>query len=248
MNGFAGALRAELAKLRTIGLGYGLAGGSAALTAVVAFAFSWPYRHDVAGQLVPARLLARGPALGAFLFVLSLGVMVMAGEFRHRTADSTFLASPSRLSVVLAKAAVVAGASAVIGILCEVVMLGVSVPLLAHFGAHVSFGTKTLVDIAAVIVMIALVGVLGVGVASLARNQMGALVGVLAWLFVLEPILLQGLSRRLYEYVLGGILESVVGGGGPGYLSRPAGFALLLTYVLALCGAGAASLRKLDIS
>ena len=47
-------------------------------------------------------------AVSGYIFAIVLGVLIMAGEFRHGTAVATFLTSPRRAVVLAAKLAVAA--------------------------------------------------------------------------------------------------------------------------------------------
>ena len=92
-------IRAELLKLRTTRMLY--------LNALAALAF---VPVSVAISILTAGDPGAGPALttsegirgvmsaasSGSLVILVLGVLVMAGEFRHNTATSTFLISPDR--------------------------------------------------------------------------------------------------------------------------------------------------------
>lgn len=252
MRSLPGALRSEFVKLRSTWLFYGITAGALVLTGLQAWSYAWGYRrlrqagfrqnvHISAGAFV------RDPALSAFLFVLALGVIVMTGEFRHRTTDSTFLAVPSRLAVVASKAIVVLAAGVVMGVLCEIVLFAVGTPLLAHYGVHLNLDGDTWVNLLAVVTMIGLIGALGVGVGAITRNQVGAVVGSLAWLLIAEQVI-GGISRPVYQFLLSGLLASVAGEKGTDILSRPVGFLLLVVYVAGIGAAGAAALRRLDIS
>ncbi len=53
-------------------------------------------------------------AVSGYIFAIILGVIMMASEYRHGTAVATFLTSPKRSRVVLAKLAVGAIASSVL--------------------------------------------------------------------------------------------------------------------------------------
>ena len=99
-------IRAELLKLRTTRMLY--------LNALAALAF---VPLSVANSILSAGDPGAGPALttseglrnvmsagsSGSLVILMLGVLIMAGEFRHNTATSTFLISPDRGQVVRAK-------------------------------------------------------------------------------------------------------------------------------------------------
>ena len=97
-------VRAELPKLRTTRTAYGLAALAAAGTAalVAGSAARRPAGQpalsaDSLPMLVPA------PAQPLTLAALLLGILGMAGEFRHQTVTQTFLVTPDRGRVVAAK-------------------------------------------------------------------------------------------------------------------------------------------------
>ncbi len=123
------------------------------------------------------------------VFALLLGVTFASSEFRHGTAATTFLAEPRRWRVTVAKAvavAVTAGVYAVaaLAVASAVVWVyaataGVTVPVDADV---VAFGART----AGAVV---LSGILGVGVGTAVRSQVGAIVAVLIWMFVVESLL-----------------------------------------------------------
>jgi ABC-type transport system involved in multi-copper enzyme maturation permease subunit len=52
-------------------------------------------------------------AISAYIFAIILGILIMSGEFRHGTAVATFLASPRRARVLVAKLVVAAFTGAV---------------------------------------------------------------------------------------------------------------------------------------
>src|SRR3954462_12907165 len=57
---------------------------------------------------------ARGVAEPLWLLVTVIAILASAGEFQHRTILTTLLATPRRTSVLVAKAAVIAGYGAVL--------------------------------------------------------------------------------------------------------------------------------------
>ena len=116
------------------------------------------------------------------LTVLIIGILIMAGEFRHGTVTSTFLVSPKRGRVVGAKIVASALVGTGIAIAAAVLTLAVSVPWLAskHIHRHIlshNVGVVLLGGIAAT----AIYAAVGVGVGSLIRNQMAAVGVALGW-------------------------------------------------------------------
>lgn len=130
-------------------------------------------------------------ALSAYIFAIILGILIMAGEFRHGTAVATFLAAPKRASVLVAKiiVAVFAGifvmvVSTIFGFIGGAVALGFY-PDAAAPSVEVFVNTSI-----AAILSGAVLAALGVALGTLIKNQLVAVVSALIWLFVVEPILL----------------------------------------------------------
>jgi ABC-2 type transport system permease protein len=123
------------------------------------------------------------------LFILLLGVMGMAGEWRHRTITGTILAAPDRLRLLAAKTLAYAAAGAVIALLVSVAMMLFGTAILALRG-EITLGASDLFDVLwRNVVVAALLGALGVGIGGLLRNQVVAIVGIVVSSFVVEPLL-----------------------------------------------------------
>src|SRR6266498_5496654 len=190
-------VRAELAKLRTIRLFYGVAAAMAAFGVLTVVANvtsagqqgSPPLSADDLPALVgaPATMLA-----GAALL---LGILGIAGEFRHHTITQTFLATPDRGRVVAAKLAAYALAGIAVAALTLAVTTVVSLSWLSAKGVAVSVLDGELGRaLAGTLLAAGLCGLVGVGVGALVRNQVAALVGVLVWAVVVEGLLLSLLN------------------------------------------------------
>ncbi len=123
------------------------------------------------------------------LFILLLGVMGMAGEWRHRTITGTVLAAPDRLRLLGAKVLSYAAAGAVLSLIVTVTIMVVGSIILSARG-ETTIGISDLLDVLwRNLVVAALLGALGVGIGGLLRNQVVAIVGILIFAFVVEPTL-----------------------------------------------------------
>lgn len=129
--------------------------------------------------------------ISGYIFAIILGIMLMAGEFRHGTAVATFLTAPRRGIVLTAKILI----AAIGGVLLMVVSTGGS--LLAGYFTLLGFEEVAepsenlfLNTMIAAIISGAVLGVIGVAIGTLIRNQMLSIVGALVYLFVIDPLLL----------------------------------------------------------
>jgi len=175
-------LRAELLKLRTTRTFVALVGIALSLSLLVvvltATLSSNLNDHDVR-TLFTADFTS--------LFILLLGVIGMAGEWRHRTITGTVLAAPDRLRLLVAKTLAYAVAGVVLSLVVTVTIMAVGTLILSAEG-ETTVGVGDLADVLwRNLTVAALLGALGVGIGGLVRNQVVAMVGVLILAFVLEP-------------------------------------------------------------
>jgi ABC-2 type transport system permease protein len=189
----------ELLKLRTTRLTYDLLAAAVGLSLL--FSSMGAIRAG-AGSIPPlstaAGLDAVTTVVGfALLLALVLGVTVSSGEFRHGTATLTFLATPKRTKVLAAKALAATVAGAVFGLAGGITSAAVGLVFVAVKGDHVTVGSAALLGhIAGASLAASLLAAVGVGVGSLVRGQLGAVIGVFVW-------------AVLGESVLGGIYPSI---------------------------------------
>jgi ABC-2 type transport system permease protein len=177
-------LRAELLKLRTTRTFVALVGVTLALSLLVVVLTA-----VLSDEFAPrdARDLFTADFTG--LFIMLLGVIGMAGEWRHRTITGTVLAAPDRLRLMSAKMLAYAAAGVLLSLIVTVTIMLVGTVILSSRG----FDTAPLSDLIDVLwrnlLVAALVGALGVGIGALVRNQVVAIIGVLVLGFVIEPAL-----------------------------------------------------------
>jgi ABC-2 type transport system permease protein len=186
-------IAAEFHKLFTTRLWLWLLLGSVALTALyasLAIAFGdspdnpTPPLASPGGQRT---IFSVGQGAGTLLAVLA--AIGLTGEFRHQTATTTFLATPHREQVVLAKLATYALVGIGYALVCIAVTLAIALPWLGAKGIHVPLGGNGIpVTLAGVVAAVAIFGLIGVGLGALVREQVATVVGLLVYLFIAEPI------------------------------------------------------------
>ena len=239
-------LRAELLKLRTTRTFAALVGAALALSLLVVV-LSAVLSDDLNEDDV--RTLFTADFTG--LFILLLGVMGMAGEWRHRTITSSVLAAPDRLRLLAAKLLAYAVAGVVLSLVVTVTIMAVGTLILSAEG-ETTVGLGDLADVLwRNLLVAALLGALGVCIGGLVRNQVVAMVGALVLSFVLEPAIF-GLAPEVGRFgPTSGAPSGILGTQGfdeSADLLAP-GIALLvmLAWVGGAFAAAAALLRRRDL-
>jgi hypothetical protein len=242
-------VRAELTKLATTRLIYGMAAAMAAFAVltVAANILGVEGAPPLAADSFP--MLVGGPVTLLSGAALLLGILGMAGEFRHQTVTQTFLVTPDRGRVVAAKlvAYPLAGIALALGILAFTAALatawlvakGITPSLLDARLGRVLLGA---------VLAAGLCGLVGVGVAALVRNQVAALIGVAVWVLLVEGLLMSLLNApSLGKWLPSAAAAALTNPGGAG-LSRVAGSLLLAGYALALALVGTRLVVRRDIT
>lgn len=124
-----------------------------------------------------------------YVFPLLLGTLAVTSEFRHQTLTPTFLATPQRGRVLVAKAITMAlfGALYGLGALVGTVLAGAGI--LGASNGETGLGESDIwLLFARTVLAMALWAVIGVGVGSIVPNQVAAIVIVLAFTQFVEPI------------------------------------------------------------
>jgi ABC-2 type transport system permease protein len=241
-------LQAELLKLRTTRTFLALVAASLALSLLVVVLVSI-LDDDFTKKEV--RDLFTADFTG--LFIILLGVIGMAGEWRHRTITSTFLAAPDRLRLLVAKMLSYAAAGALLSLVVTLTIMLVGTIILSLRGEQTA-DVSDLIDVLWRNLLVAgLVGALGVGIGAVVRNQIAAIIGVLFVAFVLEP-LLAGLVPEVYRFAptqgapAGIIQASGFDGDDADSLLAPAVAVLVMFgWLTAFFGVAAARLRGGDL-
>ncbi|MGY1760203.1 ABC transporter permease [Geodermatophilus sp. SYSU D00779] len=154
--------------------------------------------------------LALAVASNAVVFALILGIIGMTQEFRHRTATPTFLTTPKRGRVVVAKLVAYALAAVPFALAAVAVTVAVVVVYAGARGAAPSLTGENAEVLLSAGLAIVVYAVIGVGLGALLRNQVGAIVGALVYLYVVEPLLSAfSATAAVYKWLPGGALEAM---------------------------------------
>lgn len=196
---------AELLKLRTVRLPYGLLITAAALTALLAVVPAAQAGHtgSSVGKLATASGLSAVTTVTGWSMLLAavLGVTISSGEFRHGTAGLTYLATPARARVLAAKAVVAGCAGALFGLAAALIATSTGLAFALAHGYRIALSAGTLAGHAAGAVLgAALLAAAGAGLGSLVRSQLAGVVGVLIWSVVAEPVL-GGVFTTVHPYL-----------------------------------------------
>jgi ABC-type transport system involved in multi-copper enzyme maturation permease subunit len=231
-------VRAEWTKLFTTKVWIGLLLGSVVMVAAFAVFFTAFAGEEESG--LPAvgtplyEDLILSTAANANILFLILGIIGMTQEYRHRTATPTFLTSPRRGQVVIAKLIAYTLAAAAFALVVVIVNYVVVVIHAGARGAAPSLDGHNLATLAASLAALVIYAVIGVGLGALLRNQVGAIVGGLVYLFVIEPIIRSvPATAGAYKWMPGGGLEALTATfEGPDLLEAWQGGLVLLGYGL----------------
>lgn len=239
-------LRAELLKLRTTRTFVALVSAAVALSLLVVV-LTTLLTDDLSEEDIRSLFTADFSSL----FILLLGVMGMAGEWRHRTITSTVLAAPNRLPLMAAKTLSYALAGAVLSLIVTVSIMAVGT-LIQSVSGDTTVGVADLADVLwRNLAVAALLGAFGVCIGGLVRNQVAAMIGLLVVAFVLEPTLI-GLAPDVGQFgptsgAPNGILGVDSFDGEDDLLPSGAAVLVMIAWVAAAFAAAAAVLDRRDL-
>ena len=182
----------------------------------------------LAGLFVVAQLATQGTvtsasdvpdvfasSASAYVLVFVLGVLGVTTEFRYQTITPTLLQTPSRWAVVTAKLITYALVGIGYALAAVIVQLAVAVPWLAAKGIHVDYGNGRVVHaLVGIFGVLALFGIIGLGIGALVRNQIvGVVVGVVFLLVLQNVVLAIPGVKFAYPYLPDGGVRSIMATG-----------------------------------
>jgi ABC-2 type transport system permease protein len=240
-----GLLRSELLKQRstqtTLFLLLAMVGlvGLASALHVVA-----PSASSLASLKHQLQVFEVGTRVG-MLFAGLAGALAITAETRYGTIRATFLVTPRRGPVIAAKLAVSALAGIVFGLFAEALMAGATTVALSARGIDIRLTSGDYLQLlAGGTAAAALWATIGLGVGALVRNQVATLVGLCAWMLLVENLLLPFVPDA-GRFTPGAAGLALAGSIAEKLLSpTPAALALVLYAAAASVGGWLATLRR----
>ena len=209
-------LRSEFRKAFSVKLWWGMLLGSMALAALGVIGTILT-AGGTRTELPPLNFEATqhavfASAAGADIFALVVGIILITTEYRHYTSRPTFLTEPRRGHVIVAKVVVAAVIGLIYAAATVATTVAISVPWFAAKGVTIEwskFGIPTI--LIGAFAVVAIYAVLGLGIGVLVRNQISAVIGALAYLFVVEGLIsILPYVKDVYQYLPGAAAAAVL--------------------------------------
>jgi ABC-2 type transport system permease protein len=240
-------LRAELLKVRSTRTTVGLVIGMIGLTLLIVILTGLlSHPHGLSSKKDQLGLLSPGGV--ALIFSSLAGVLLVTSEYRYGTIHPTFVFTPQRSTVLSAKLTAGLLTGLVFGTVSIALAVGIGSLILSARGIPSSLSGG---DIALLVLGglagIALRGAFGVGLGAIVRSQVTAMVGLLAWDFVINGLLF-GLAPSVGRFMPTTAANALMGLKTTHLLSPAAGGAVLVGWTALLALAGLVLTQRRDVT
>jgi ABC-2 type transport system permease protein len=191
------AIRSEFRKFFTTrmwwGMGLAVIVASLAFPALYAFIFTSDGMAEIGASAIPDSELAKTVYTGgiqlAYLLTLAIGVLTIGAEYRHKTITGTFLATPKRAKVMLAKVVSLLGIGGLYGIVSVVAAFSIGAIILNAKGHAIWPDSSVGRTLALYLLVLGLWALIGLGIGILIPNQIAALFIAIGVAWIVEPLL-----------------------------------------------------------
>jgi ABC-2 type transport system permease protein len=240
-------LLSELRKMRSTRTNLGLLGGMVALVVVFLLTIGLTGTSgDLADHDHQHRVFS--VATQAALFAALIGVMAITSEFRHGTIRPTFVVTPHRGRVVAAKVISSLVMGLLFGALAVGLAFGIGYAVFAARGAHLVLDRNdVLLLVLGTIAVTALWSALGVGLGAVVKNQVFAVIALLVWTGLVNPIL-DGALPGVGRYTPIAASASLTADPASYLLSPLGGGLLLIAYAAVFVAAGGMLVARRDVT
>lgn len=149
-------------------------------------------------------------AAGGYLFALIMGILIMTNEFRHGTAVGTFLVTPRRSTVLYAKIIAATIAGLVVQVFSYLMAVSSGFIALNFFEPHAPVTMELLWKVFRASALSGLVlGIVGVGLGALIKNQVAAVTGAVIWTLIVEGLVV-AFVESVGKYLPAGAITGLV--------------------------------------
>ena len=240
-------IRAELLKIRTTRTTIGLILGMIALILLFTLLTGLlTHPGGLASTQDQRQLLSVSSFAGVFSALA--GVLLVTSEYRYGTIRPTFLFTPRRGTVLSAKLSAGALTGLVFGAVAVALAVGIGSLILSARGIPSTLsGGDFLLFVFGGLAAAALYGAFGVGLGAILRNQVGAVIALLAWDFVLDSLLF-GLAPSVGRFMPTTAADALMGLKTAHLLSPAAGGVVLLAWTVVLALVGLVLTRRRDVA
>lgn len=265
------AVRSELLKLLTTRLWWGMAIAIFLAGALFAGLFGFVYTMDMGATPEDGMVMAgddtqiansvytAGLGVG-YLLLLTIGVMQVGSEYRHKTITGTFLAVPRRGKALMAKVIALVVIGIGYGLVSLLGSVSVGAVMLSARGVDPFPSTEVLRSLALSLLALALWALIGLGVGILIPNMVAALLVGIGFAWIVEPII--GFALSFWDFSRDNVVKFLpsqatnamvdpVTMSGPGMvepLSWWAGALVLTAYAVVLAGLGVLRAARQDVA
>lgn len=248
-------IRAEFLKLRTTQVWFWMLLATIAVGALLAVAQIAPHDGIRTPRQVPDLFAGFASAPG-YVILFTLGALGVTTEFRYQTITPTVLLTPSRWAIVTAKMITYAIVGVIYAIAALAAETAVGVPWLSAKNVDIRWGDA---DVRHAIIgtfgVLALFGIVGLGIGALLRNQIVAVVVGIIFLVLIENILLAiPVVKKAWPYTPNGATQAILHTHGDDsvnsvhLLATSGGVVVLLAWAFIPAIAGAAFSMNRDIT
>lgn len=242
----SGQLSSELLKLRTTRMAGLLLLAAAGLTLLGVFVEgASASAAELAGDDQQRTLLGAGSS--AVFFATLVGLLTVTSEFRYGTIRPTLLVQPRRRIVLAAKLTAAALAGVALTLVCIALSLAAGLAILVVRGVErVPSGADLIALMAGAIAAAGLSALLGVAIGALIRNQVGAIVAVVAYAFLVDATLFAA-TPGVGRFLPGKAGDALAGQPVDHLLSPGAGALALIAWTLAFVLAATVRTERSDV-
>ena len=186
-------------------------------------------------------------ASGATFCATFVGLIAVTSEFRYGTIHPTLLFEPRRRVVLAAKLVATAIAGGLFAVICLALSFGAGFAILSARSVDVApTGARLLALAIGSVAAAALSAMLGVAIGALIRNQVGAIVAVVAYAFLVDALVFAAVPS-VGRYLPGKAGDALTGQPMEHLLAPALGGAVLVAWTLVFVASATVRTDRTDI-